>query len=127
MILSGLLWNYDFVKTWTSSIIQTQTKCSWWWETSETRLFNLDLLCFLKMKKEGMFVFLLKKLFLQPWFAIISFVPLFKKTYLTFLWFRLVSWQSYRNGKPESSVICQYVCHSVLFVQPIRSLIWIVC
>ena len=25
-----------------------------------------------------------------------------------------VPWQSYRNGKPESSVICQYVCQSVL-------------
>ena len=24
-------------------------------------------------------------------------------------------------------VICQYVCQSVLFVQPIRSLIWLVC
>ena len=32
-------------------------------------------------------------------------------------------WELYRNGKPESSVICQYVCQSVLFVQPIRSLI----
>ena len=39
----------------------------------------------------------------------------------------LLPWQSYRNGKPESSVICQYVCQSVLFVQPIRSLIWFVC
>ena len=39
----------------------------------------------------------------------------------------VASWQSYRNGKPESSVICQYVCQSVLFVQPIRSLIWLVC
>ena len=28
----------------------------------------------------------------------------------------LLPWQSYRNGKPESSVICQYVCQSVLFV-----------
>ena len=27
----------------------------------------------------------------------------------------------YRNGNSESSVICQYVCQSVLFVQPIRS------
>ena len=35
----------------------------------------------------------------------------------------LLPWQSFRNGKPESSVICQYVCQSVLFMQPIRSLI----
>ena len=28
---------------------------------------------------------------------------------------------NYRNGNSESSVICQYVCQSVLFVQPIRS------
>ena len=28
----------------------------------------------------------------------------------------------YRNGNSESSVICRYVCQSVLFVQPIRSL-----
>ena len=27
----------------------------------------------------------------------------------------------YRNGNSESSVICQYVCQSVLFVQPTRS------
>ena len=27
----------------------------------------------------------------------------------------------YRNGNSESSVICQYVCQLVLFVQPIRS------
>ena len=33
------------------------------------------------------------------------------------------AWQLYRNGKPETSVICQYVRQSVLFVQPIRSLI----
>ena len=26
----------------------------------------------------------------------------------------LLPWQSYRNGKPESSVIYQYVCQSVL-------------
>ena len=31
-------------------------------------------------------------------------------------------WKLFRNGKPESSVICQYVCQSVLFVQPIKSL-----
>ena len=30
-------------------------------------------------------------------------------------------WELYRNGNSESSVICQYVCQSVLFVQPIRS------
>ena len=29
----------------------------------------------------------------------------------------------YRNCKPEPSVICQYVCQWILFVQPIRSLI----
>ena len=27
----------------------------------------------------------------------------------------------YRNSKAEPSVICQYVCQSFLFVQPIRS------
>ena len=33
----------------------------------------------------------------------------------------LCPWELYRNGNSESSVICQYVCQSDLFVQPIRS------
>ena len=32
------------------------------------------------------------------------------------------SWELYRNGNSESSMICQYVCQSVLFVQPIKEL-----
>ena len=35
---------------------------------------------------------------------------------------KVEQWKSYRNGKPESSMICQYVCQLVLFVQPTRSL-----
>ena len=53
-----------------------------------------------------------------------SLVPLYKSLIVKM---NIFSWQSYSNGKPESSVICQYVCQSVLFVQPIRSVIWLVC
>ena len=44
---------------------------------------------------------------------------------ISYLWMSC-SWKSYRNGKPESSVICQYVCQSVLFVRPINKELYLV-
>ena len=43
------------------------------------------------------------------------------KIFISPICFSVSPWELYRNGNSESSVICQYVCQSVLFVQPIRS------
>ena len=34
--------------------------------------------------------------------------------------------KSWTKSKPESTVMCQYECQRILFVQPIRNLIWLV-